>query len=155
VSRRSEPIGRTAGIRAPRFAVTDTNSPDALIARVQLGNRSLGRTGHFGSASLISAENVFPPIPSELIMPLDGFTVARDDIDTVGAVGVGRVGGIGVGSMLCLSPMDGRRWRVIVETQYRRNADRLNLVSNGVTGGLGLCRIYRGATFGYESCCSG
>ncbi len=106
VSRRSETIGRIAGTRAPRFAVTDTNSPDASIARVQLDHRSLGRTGHFGSAPLISAENVFPPIPSELIMPLDGFTVARDDFDTVGAVSVGSGGSVS-GSMLWLSPMDG------------------------------------------------
>jgi hypothetical protein len=106
VSRRSETIGRIAGTRAPRFAVTDTNSPDAPIARVRLDHRSLGRTGHFGSAPLISAEIVFPLIPSELIIALGGFTVARDDFDAVGAVSVGSGGSVS-GSMLWLSPMDG------------------------------------------------
>ena len=154
MSRRSETIGRTAGTRASRFAVTDTNSPDALIARVRPDHRSIGRTGHFSRAPLISAENVFPPIPSELIMPLDGFTVARDDFDTVGAVSAGSGGSV-FGSMLWLSPTDGSAMPIRCRTQYRRNADRLNLVSNDVTGRLGLCCVYRGATFGYKSCCSG
>ncbi|CUH75954.1 DedA family protein [Tropicibacter naphthalenivorans] len=33
--------------------------------------------GAFGVASLMFLENVFPPIPSELIMPLAGFNAAR------------------------------------------------------------------------------
>lgn len=37
----------------------------------------LARTGYFGVALLMVAENVFPPIPSELIMPLAGFSAAR------------------------------------------------------------------------------
>ncbi len=38
------------------------------------------RTGYLGVALLMFAENVFPPIPSELIMPLAGFTAARGDL---------------------------------------------------------------------------
>ena len=34
--------------------------------------------GAFGVALLMFLENVFPPIPSELIMPLAGFNAARD-----------------------------------------------------------------------------
>jgi len=33
--------------------------------------------GAFGVALLMFLENVFPPIPSELIMPLAGFNAAR------------------------------------------------------------------------------
>src|SRR3546814_16442297 len=33
--------------------------------------------GYLGIAALMFAENLFPPIPSELIMPLAGFAAAR------------------------------------------------------------------------------
>ncbi|PZR12919.1 MAG: DedA family protein [Azospirillum brasilense] len=35
------------------------------------------RSGYVGIALLMLAENLFPPIPSELIMPLAGFTAGR------------------------------------------------------------------------------
>lgn len=35
------------------------------------------KSGYLGIAFLMFAENVFPPIPSEIIMPLAGFTAAR------------------------------------------------------------------------------
>ena len=35
--------------------------------------------GGFGVGLLMFLENVFPPIPSELIMPLAGFNAARGD----------------------------------------------------------------------------
>jgi membrane protein DedA with SNARE-associated domain len=57
------------------------------------------RTGYFGVALLMFAENVFPPIPSELIMPLAGFTAARGELNIVGAVLVGSVGSV-LGSTL-------------------------------------------------------
>ncbi len=57
------------------------------------------RTGYFGIALLMFAENVFPPIPSELIMPLAGFTAARGELSIVGAVVVGSVGSV-LGSTL-------------------------------------------------------
>lgn len=37
--------------------------------------------GYFGIALLMFAENVFPPIPSELIMPLAGFVAAQGKLD--------------------------------------------------------------------------
>ena len=57
------------------------------------------RTGYFGIALLMFAENVFPPIPSELIMPLAGFTTARGELSIVGAVLVGSAGSV-LGSTL-------------------------------------------------------
>ncbi|MBA3477365.1 MAG: hypothetical protein H0T52_03030 [Lautropia sp.] len=41
---------------------------------------------------LMLAENVFPPIPSEIIMPLAGFTAARGELHIVGVVVAGSVG---------------------------------------------------------------
>lgn len=52
------------------------------------------QTGSFGIAFLMFAENVFPPIPSELIMPLAGFTAARGDINIVMAIVAGTIGSL-------------------------------------------------------------
>ena len=48
--------------------------------------------GYVGIALLMFAENLFPPIPSELIMPLAGFTVAQGKMDFVLAVVAGLLG---------------------------------------------------------------
>ena len=48
--------------------------------------------GYVGIALLMFAENLFPPIPSELIMPLAGFTVAQGKMNLVLAVVAGLVG---------------------------------------------------------------
>jgi membrane protein DedA with SNARE-associated domain len=37
----------------------------------------MGQLGYFGIGLLMFLENLFPPIPSELIMPLAGFTIAK------------------------------------------------------------------------------
>jgi len=34
--------------------------------------------GYVGVAAMIAMENVFPPIPSELILPLNGFLTGQD-----------------------------------------------------------------------------
>ncbi len=52
------------------------------------------QTGYLGIALLMLAENVFPPIPSELIMPLAGFTAARGELSIVWVVVAGTVGSI-------------------------------------------------------------
>src|SRR5687768_13383192 len=52
------------------------------------------RTGYLGIALLMFVENVFPPIPSELIMPLAGFTAARGDLDIVLVVVAGTAGSL-------------------------------------------------------------
>lgn len=50
------------------------------------------RTGYVGIAFLMFAENVFPPIPSELIMPLGGFAAARGTLSLPGVILAGIVG---------------------------------------------------------------
>jgi membrane protein DedA with SNARE-associated domain len=57
------------------------------------------RTGYLGIALLMLAENVFPPIPSELIMPMAGFTAARGELSAVGVVAAGVVGSL-LGALL-------------------------------------------------------
>ncbi len=48
--------------------------------------------GYLGIGLLMFLENLFPPIPSELIMPLAGFTVSKGNMDFVPAVVAGVVG---------------------------------------------------------------
>ena len=48
--------------------------------------------GYAGIALLMFAENVFPPIPSEVIMPLAGFTAARGELNLIGVVAAGTFG---------------------------------------------------------------
>ena len=50
--------------------------------------------GYPGVALLMFLENVFPPIPSELIMPLAGFTAGRGDLSFVGVVVAGALGSL-------------------------------------------------------------
>jgi membrane protein DedA with SNARE-associated domain len=42
--------------------------------------------GYLGIVALMLAENVFPPIPSELIMPLAGYVAARGELAFAGVV---------------------------------------------------------------------
>ncbi len=54
----------------------------------------MNQLGYFGIALLMFLENLFPPIPSELIMPLAGFTVFQGKMDFIPAVIAGVVGTI-------------------------------------------------------------
>lgn len=54
----------------------------------------IGVTGLLGIAFLMFAENVFPPIPSEVIMPLAGFAAARGDFHFAAVVIAGSVGAL-------------------------------------------------------------
>ncbi|KAA2234954.1 DedA family protein [Salinarimonas soli] len=54
-------------------------------------------SGYIGIALLMLLENVFPPIPSELIMPLAGFTAARGQLGLVGVIVAGGIGSLAGG----------------------------------------------------------
>jgi len=51
-------------------------------------------TGVLGVAFLMFAENVFPPLPSEVIMPLAGFAAARGDFSLTLLVAAGTLGAV-------------------------------------------------------------
>lgn len=51
-------------------------------------------TGYFGVVLLMFAENVFPPIPSEVIMPLAGFMASQGKFAFAGVVLAGTVGSV-------------------------------------------------------------
>lgn len=50
--------------------------------------------GYPGVALLMFLENIFPPIPSELIMPLAGFTAGTGQLSFVGVVLAGALGSL-------------------------------------------------------------
>lgn len=54
----------------------------------------LARSSYLGVALLMLAENLFPPIPSELIMPLAGFVAARGDMSLPGVIAAGTLGSV-------------------------------------------------------------
>jgi membrane protein DedA with SNARE-associated domain len=59
---------------------------------VETINNLVASLGYWGIAFLMFAENIFPPIPSELIMPLAGFVVAQGKMNFGLAVFAGTVG---------------------------------------------------------------
>lgn len=50
--------------------------------------------GYVGIALLMFSENLFPPIPSELIMPLAGFSVSQGEMGLIPAITAGVIGTI-------------------------------------------------------------
>lgn len=50
--------------------------------------------GYFGISLLMFLENVFPPLPSELIMPFAGFTAQQGELSFPGVVVAGAVGSL-------------------------------------------------------------
>lgn len=57
----------------------------------------IGRHGPWAVALLMFAENVFPPLPSEIIMPFAGFAAARGDLHPAAAVLSGTAGSVAGG----------------------------------------------------------
>jgi membrane protein DedA with SNARE-associated domain len=55
---------------------------------------TIGALGYFGVALLMLAENLFPPLPSELIMPFAGFLAARGELNPVLVVLAGTLGSV-------------------------------------------------------------
>jgi membrane protein DedA with SNARE-associated domain len=56
--------------------------------------QTIADLGYVGIFGLMVLENLFPPIPSELIMPLAGFAVARGDLGLPGVLAAGVAGSV-------------------------------------------------------------
>jgi membrane protein DedA with SNARE-associated domain len=52
----------------------------------------IDQTGYLGVGFLMFLETVFPPIPSEVIMPVSGLAAARGKMDIAGVVAAGTAG---------------------------------------------------------------
>lgn len=66
--------------------------------------------GYLGLALLLVAENLFPPIPSEVILPLAGFLVGQGELNFWTALGASTVGSVlGALVLYALGRWGGRR----------------------------------------------
>ncbi len=54
----------------------------------------IGATGYLGIVALMFVENIFPPIPSEFIMPLAGFLVSENKFSFFAVVCAGTFGSV-------------------------------------------------------------
>lgn len=55
---------------------------------------TVSQAGYIGVFFLMALENIFPPIPSEMIMPLAGFAAARGDLNVFFVVVAGTAGSV-------------------------------------------------------------
>jgi membrane protein DedA with SNARE-associated domain len=79
---------------------------------------SINYLGYWGIVLLMFLENLFPPIPSELIMPLAGFTTTQGKLDIAFVIVAGTIGSL-LGALLwyCIGISVG-------EKRLKRWADR-------------------------------
>lgn len=80
--------------------------------------------GAIGVGALIALENLFPPIPSEVILPLAGFTAKQGDMNVIAAWAMATLGALfgavvlyGAGAMVGydrLHQMSAKRWFVLM-----------------------------------------
>lgn len=54
----------------------------------------LGQSGYLGIAALMFLENLFPPIPSELIMPSAGYSAGQGRLSLIGVIASGTAGSV-------------------------------------------------------------
>jgi membrane protein DedA with SNARE-associated domain len=54
----------------------------------------LEKSGYLGVFALMALENIFPPIPSEMIMPFAGFVAARGELSVIGVLVAGTAGSV-------------------------------------------------------------
>ena len=56
--------------------------------------RVVETVGYVGVAALVALESVFPPIPSEIVLPLAGFVAGRGDASLIGMIVAATVGSV-------------------------------------------------------------
>jgi membrane protein DedA with SNARE-associated domain len=90
--------------------------------------------GEVGVGLLIAAENIFPPIPSEAILPFAGFSASQGDINVVLAWVAATIGALvgawflyGVGALIGydrLRVLAGQRWFVLFSEADLQRGER-------------------------------
>lgn len=84
----------------PRFFIFSHPLLDKTSASVRIKSmlkwilQVISSTGYVGIVFLMFAENVFPPIPSEVIIPLAGFMVSEGKFSFIGVVVAGTLGSV-------------------------------------------------------------
>lgn len=80
--------------------------------------RLIEQMGYLGIALLMFLENLFPPLPSEVIMPMAGFTAGKGELDIAGVLLAGTAGTL-AGALFWYAVA-----RKLGEERLRRWADR-------------------------------
>ena len=73
--------------------------PPVIFALTDTVSQVISDLGLLGLVALMFVENVFPPIPSEVVLPLAGFLVARGELSFVGVLFAATLGSV-LGSIL-------------------------------------------------------
>lgn len=96
----------------------------------------IDRLGYLGIALLMLAETVFPPLPSELIMPLAGLEVAQGRLGLVPVVASGTVGAMAgnVAWFAAARALGVERFRGLIERHGRWLAIRWSEVERARRG---------------------
>jgi membrane protein DedA with SNARE-associated domain len=88
--------------------------------------------GYPGIAVLVAIENLFPPLPSELILPLAGWLVDRGEFSFLGAVLAATAGSVGGALILYgIARKGGRPTILRFERILRVDADDLDRLERG------------------------
>jgi membrane protein DedA with SNARE-associated domain len=105
------------------MAATAATSPETTGGLVGWVTSVMEALGGPGAGLLVALENLFPPIPSEVILPLAGFTASQGDFSLVGAIVWTTLGSlIGATVLYYLGALVGRE-------RIRWIADKLPLVN--------------------------
>lgn len=67
---------------------------DLLGNMSQFATDVMDKLGYFGLAFLVALENVFPPIPSEIILPLAGFNSSKGEMNIFVAIISATIGSV-------------------------------------------------------------
>jgi membrane protein DedA with SNARE-associated domain len=65
-----------------------------LSGLIDWAERVVQDLGYVGVALLIALENLFPPIPSEIVLPLAGFVASRGDATLIGMIVAATIGSL-------------------------------------------------------------
>ncbi|WDH96169.1 hypothetical protein PUW24_18570 [Paenibacillus urinalis] len=86
--------------------------------------------GYIGIALIIALENVFPPIPSEIVLPFGGFMTTYSDLTVPGVIIAATIGSVagaiilyGIGLLLDVERLEKiiDRWGHILRVKKRRH----------------------------------
>ena len=74
----------SAAVTSALVQSASSTGPDSGLAGLTVD--LMEKLGLFGVALAVGADNIFPPIPSEIILPLAGFAAAQGTFSLAGAL---------------------------------------------------------------------
>lgn len=86
---------------------------------VEWVERTMNQLGYIGVVWLMFLENVFPPIPSELVMSLAGFSTRGGEMTLIGVIIAGTIGSVlGAIPLYFLGALVGEERLVVLANKY-------------------------------------